>query len=212
MDASRSSGRYATQARPLILSYWIMPLVAGLAVILVAAAMLTEVVILANRIDSNVTPIRQSTLSISTHADGIAVLNQVDTTAKAIQAAAAPLTGQAGTILDTVGTIQGTVGQIDTATGSILGHANAISAQVDSITPHVRLIAEPVERIVAKLQTTNSDLTQALAVVSGARSDLASVAGAGLLPTVNDHARSIDCHLGALTGPLGAPSTACGNP
>lgn len=206
-NLNRPDKWFNAKARPLILAYWLMPLATGLAVTLVAAGMLTEVIVLANRIDSNVTPIKLATADIQVHANGIAVLNQVDTAAKSINTAAEPLSGQASQILDTVGSIEGTVSQIDSATGSILSHAGAISARVDSIAPHVRLIAEPVEGIVSKLHTTIADLDSVLAWVGGVKSDTGAVLAQPLLPTINDHARSIDCHLGTV-----APSTDCGNP
>jgi hypothetical protein len=90
------------------------------------------------KIQDNVTPINNSVASIRTHTDNIKALNTVDAVAKDIRAAADPLSGQAATILTTVGTIQATVAQIDGSTGGILTHAGAIDATVVSIAPHVR--------------------------------------------------------------------------
>ena len=50
------------RARPLVLSYWLMPIAAGLAVTATAAGMLIETLVLANRIDANVTPITRSVI------------------------------------------------------------------------------------------------------------------------------------------------------
>ncbi len=87
------------RARPLVLAYWVMPLAAGLAVTATAAGMLTETLVLANRIDANVTPISQSVGNIKLHTDTIAVLTTVDKSAAGIKSAADPLSGQATKIL-----------------------------------------------------------------------------------------------------------------
>lgn len=190
------SDRMSNHVRPLVSAYWLMPLAAGLAVIVTAAGMLIETLVLANRIDTNVTPIEQSVAGIKVNTDTIAVLATVDASAKGILAAAGPLTGQASTILTTVQSIQGTVGQIDTATGSIDSKAGAIDNTVASIAPHVLGIAVPVESIQAKLPDITGKLSNALSLLGGVKGDTASLLSQASLPTILDHAHSINCKLG----------------
>ena len=187
--------RYARRQPPLFRSYWVMPAVTGLAVLIVAAGMLTETLVIATRINTTVVPIRSEVTDIRTHTDDIAQLTQVDTSAKGIKQSADPLSGQAATILSTVGTIDGTVAQIDNATGSISAHASAIDSTVNSISPHVLLIAQPVEGIAAELNTTVGILNSVLAAASGIKGDTGALMGQSLLPAVEAHAKSIDCRL-----------------
>ncbi|MBV8992529.1 MAG: hypothetical protein JO287_02240 [Pseudonocardiales bacterium] len=184
------------RARPLVLSYWVMPMAAGLAVTATAAGMLVETLILANRIDANVTPISQSVGDIRLHTDTISVLTNVDRSAAGIRQAAAPLSGQASSILGTVGAIQSTVASIDGSTGSIDGLVAQIDATVTSIAPHVLGIAVPAEGIESKLPTTVGIASQALSVLNSVKADTAAMLMAPELPTINAHANSIDCKLG----------------
>lgn len=184
------------RSRPLILAYWVMPLATGLAVTATAAGMLTETLVLANRIDANVTPITRSVGDIKLHTDTIAVLNTVDKSAAGIKSAADPLTGQATKILSSVGDIQSTVGQIDSNTGSIRSHASGIDSTVSSIAPHVLNIALPAESIEARIPTTLGLADSILAVLANVKADTASLLVTGELPSINGHANSIDCKLG----------------
>lgn len=191
MAVSRNK-REVARARPLIISYWFMPVVVSAAVILTAIGMLTEVVILANRIDANVNPIVASTRDIRLHTDTIAVLNTVDANAKQIRQAADPLAGQANTILGTVGAIDSTVGTIDAQTGSIDSHASGIDSTVAVIAPHVRLIAEPAEGIESQLRgTTTPRLAQILSLVTNVLNDTHQLAGS-IVPSILRDAASID--------------------
>ena len=186
------SNREVARARPLIYSYWFMPVAAAVAVLLTAIGMLTEVVILAHRIDENVNPIVASTHDIKLHTDTIAVLNTVDANAKQIRQAADPLSGQANTILGTVGVINTTVGAIDGQTGSIDSHASGIDSTVASITPHVLLIAEPAESIRAQLGgTTTPRLAQILGLLQNVLNDTHQLAGS-LVPSILNSATAID--------------------
>ena len=195
--------RYANRQRPLFRSYWVMPAVAGLAVLIVAAGMLTETLVIAARINTTVVPIRNEVSDIRVHTDDIAQLQSVDASATGIRQSADPLSGKAAAILSTVGAIDGTVGEIDNATGGISAHASAIDSTVDTASPHVLTIAEPVERIAAKLGMTISYLDDVLAAAAGIKSDTGALLAQPLLPAVEAHARSIDCRL--------PTSTECGN-
>jgi hypothetical protein len=194
--------RYATndpqavRARPLILAYWVMPLATGLAVTATAAGMLIETLVLANRIDANVTPITQAVGDIKLHTDTIGVLTSVDRSAAGIKTAADPLTKQANDILTSVGSIQSPVGQIDTNTGSIRSRAGSIDATVASIAPHVLGIAIPAESIEARIPTTLGLASSILSVLAGVKADTATLLVAPELPSINAHANSIDCKLG----------------
>jgi prophage DNA circulation protein len=185
------------RARPLVLSYWVMPMAAGLAVTATAAGMLVETLILANRIDANVTPISQSVGDIKLHTDTISVLTNVDRSAAGIRQAAAPLSGQASSILGTVGAIQSTVASIDGSTGSIQGLVAQIDGTVTSITSQALSITKSVEGIESKLPTTVGLASQALSVLNSVRADTAAMLVAPELPTINAHANSIDCKLGS---------------
>lgn len=187
----------AMRARPLVLSYWLMPIAAGLAVTATAAGMLIETLVLANRIDANVTPISQSVGNIKLHTDTISALNTVDTSAAGIRSAADPLSGQAAQILNSVGAIQSMVGQIDSNTGAIDSLATAIDGTVDQIPGNVLGIAVPAESIESKLPTTIGLANRALSVLQSIRGDTAALLVAPLLPAINDHAHSIDCKLGS---------------
>lgn len=192
---SAAQNRFEAKSRPLVKSYYYMPIIAGFVVLAIAAGMLTETLLLASHIDASVGVIKPEVTDIRVHTDSIAELNNVDASAKGIKTAADPLSGQAATILTTVGTIDATVGQIDNVTGSINSHASAIDATVDSISPHVRLIAEPVERIDAKLHQTIAELNTVLSLASGIKGDTGALLSHPLLPSVEAHAKSIDCRL-----------------
>ena len=183
------------RARPLVLSYWVMPLATGLAVTATAAGMLVETLILANRIDANVTPISQSVGYIKLHTDTISVLTNVDRSAAGIRQAAAPLSGQASSILGIVGSIQSTVASINGSTGSIDGLAAQIDGTVGSIPPHVLSITNSVESIESRLGTTVGLATQVLSVLDGVKSDTGALLAPPLLPTIYAHAHSINCKL-----------------
>jgi hypothetical protein len=185
------------RSRPLILAYWVMPLAAGLAVTATAAGMLTETLVLANRIDANVTPISQSVGDIKLHTDTISVLTTVDKSAAGIKAAADPLTGQASQILSSVGAIQSTVGQIDSNTGAIQSLASTIDGTVGSIAPNVLAIAIPAESIESRIPTTLGLANSIIGVLQGVKADTAALLLVPLLPAINDHAHSIDCKLGS---------------
>ena len=192
---TRAQARFEAKTRPLMKSYWYMPLIAGFVVLAIAAGMLTETLLLASHIDSSVGVIKPEVTDIRVHTDAIAELDGVDASAKGIKTAADPLSRQAATILTTVGTIDGTVGQIDNATASISGHAAAIDATVNSITPHVLLIAQPVEAIDRDLHTTIGELNSVLGLVSGIKGDTGALLSSPLLPSVEAHAKSIDGRL-----------------
>jgi hypothetical protein len=196
MATYAASDPQTLRSRPLILSYWVMPLATGLAVTATAAGMLIETLVLANRIDANVTPITRSVGDIKLHTDTISVLTNVDKSAAGIRQAADPLSHQAGSILGAVGSIQSTVASIDGATGSIDGLASQIDGTVGSIAPHVLAIAVPVESIESRLPTTIGLASQILSVLNGVKADTAAVLAPPLLPNINAHANSIDCKLG----------------
>jgi hypothetical protein len=174
-----------------------MPLAAGLAVTATAAGMLTETLVLANRIDANVTPISQSVGNIKLHTDTISVLTTVDTSAAGIKSAADPLTGQASQILTSVGAIQSTVGQIDTNTGGITSLAQTIDGTSDQIAPNVLGIAIPAESIESRIPTTVGLANSIISVLKSVEGDTAALLVVPLLPAINDHAHSIDCKLGS---------------
>lgn len=182
--------RHAAE-RNLLAPFWVMPLLAGFAVILVAAGMLTETVMVANQIDTNAAAIAAAAGGIQSNTSGVPVLDQVDATAKQIKVAADPLNGQANTILATVDQIDATVGQIDSTTGSIDAQASSIQGTVTSIAPHVLAIAEPAERINSKLQAAIDRLNAILAVVASAKNDTGFVL-ATPVPEIETHACSID--------------------
>lgn len=185
------------RARPLVLAYWVMPLATGLAVTATAAGMLIETLVLANRIDANVTPISQSVGSIRLHTDTISALTGVDKSAAGIKSAADPLSGQAAQILSAVGSIQSMVGQIDSNTGSIESPAGTINGTVASIAPNVLGIAVPAEGIEAQLPTTIGLANSIIGVLQSVKGDTAALLISPLLPAINDHAHSIDCKLGS---------------
>jgi hypothetical protein len=197
MATYASNDPQTVRSRPLILSYWVMPLATGLAVTATAAGMLIETLVLANRIDANVTPISQSVADIKLHTDTIGVLTNVDKSATGIRQAADPLSGQASKILSTVGSIQSTVGSIDGSTGSIDSVAAQIDGTVGSIAPHVLAIAVQAEGIEAKLPTAVGLASQILSVLGAVKADTGALLQPPLLPTINAHAGSIDCKLGA---------------
>ena len=197
---STTRDRFAPKVQPLMKSYWYMPLVAGFAVLAIAAGMLTETLLLASHIDASVGVIKPEVTDIRVHTDSIAELDGVDASAKGIKTAADPLSGQAATILTTVGTIDATVGQIDNATGSISAHAAAIDATVNSISPHVLLIAQPVEAINRDLHQTIAELNTVLSLATGIKGDTGALLSTALLPDIEAHAKSIDCALKITSG------------
>jgi hypothetical protein len=195
--ATRTLDPQTMRARPLVLSYWLMPMAAGLAVTATAAGMLIETLVLANRIDANVTPISTSVADIKLHTDTIGVLTTVDRSAAGIRTAADPLTGQAAQILSSVGAIQSTVGQIDANTSSIDSRAATIDGLAPSIAANVLGIALPLESIESRVPTTLGLARSIISQLQSVRGDTAALLIAPLLPAINDHAHSIDCKLGS---------------
>ena len=159
--------------------------------------MLIETLVLANRIDANVTPITQSVGNIKLHTDTIGVLTTVDRSAAGIRSAADPLSRQADQILSSVGAIQSTVGQIDSNTGAIDSLATTIDGTVAAIAPNVLGIAEPAESIESRIPTTVGLANSIVRVLQSVKGDTAALLVAPLLPSINDHAHSIDCKLGS---------------
>jgi methyl-accepting chemotaxis protein len=137
---------------------------------LFAVIMLTRTLLAANSIDDRVKVIVGEVVPIDRNLDMVAVLDDTAIMAEQILAAAQPLTGQAGQIVDITASIDNTGSAIlDTAT-SINGVAGSINGNVSGILGSVGPINTNAREINSKVSAVNSHVAsigQGVADING---------------------------------------------
>lgn len=190
-------------------------LVILLAFALYAVIQLTRTTVAAQQIDHKVVTITGSVGPIDTNLNAVPKLDMVNETAKSINAAAAPLSGDAQNIIDTAHDIDGTVDGINASVFAINGTVRGIAGNVGPIQNSVHGIegsVGPLNGVVGQIRTGVGDINKRLDVVIGLANqingDLGNVAfqvGTAGNPTsggarnVNGHAAAIDRNVANLT-------------
>lgn len=182
---------------------------------LFAVIELSRVTLAAKQIDDRVEKITSDVGPGSnvSQLDETAKLNDVAQKAEDILKAAAPLSGQAQTILDTVKSIDTTVSGILTNAESINGTVNSINSTASSLIPVVNSINGAGGKAGGGVDAINNRVAEAFGPVGGIQSDLAhviAVAGPGggaaghVAGTIHGSVNGINCALALL------PNTGCG--
>ena len=137
---------------------------------LFAVIELTRTLLAANSIDDRVKVITAEVTPINTDLDEVAKLDETARMAEEILAAAQPLTGQAGRIVDITASI-------DNTGSNILGAATSINGIVKSINGNVSGILGSVGPINQSARNINSDLSTALPEVVAIDQGVADING-----------------------------------
>ena len=168
-----------------------------LAFALFAVIQLTRTTLAAQQIDDRVDVITSDVGEIDEELVNVPKLDETVRIVQGIQAAAAPLSGQADEILVTARSIDGTV-------SGILGNATSINGTVKSIRGNLGALQPVVRSINDGVATINGQADRAIELVRGIKLDLdgvlTEVGGGGTgghnvggQRTISGHANSIDC-------------------
>ncbi len=144
--------------------------------------------------------------------DQTAKLDDVAQKAEDILKAAAPLSGQAGVILDTVKNIDATASSILTNAESINGSVNSINSTASALLPVVQAIHGSGGKGGGGVEAINIRASEAFGPVAGIQGDLARVisvagpAGAGghVAGTIHASVNGINCAIALI------PNVGCG--
>lgn len=173
-----------------------------LAFALFAVIQLTRTTIAAEQIDDRVDTIVSDVGDIDEDLVNVPKLDETNRIAKQIRAAAAPLSAQAGEILDTAKSIDGTVSSILANAGSINGTVKGIRGNLGTLQPVVRSINDGVsdingraDRVIRDVRNIKNDLANVLTQVGGGGAGGHTNAGG---KTISGHANSIDCSVAIL--------------
>ncbi|HEV2767202.1 MAG TPA: hypothetical protein VGV63_05780 [Acidimicrobiales bacterium] len=123
-----------------------------IALALFAVIQLTRTLLAANQIDDRVKVIVGEVSPIDTDLDEVAKLDETARMAEEILAAAQPLTGQAGQIVDITASIDGMASNIMDTVGSINGNANNILGNVGPINASAKGINSDLSAILPEVQ------------------------------------------------------------
>jgi uncharacterized protein YoxC len=176
-----------------------------------SVACLVTILMTANHIDERVAFIRSQVTPIDHNLETVKVLNQVNQNADAINAAAAPLSGQldqvighttsimgsASAIDGTAKSINGTVHSIDQTATDIHGTVLSINSLANSINGTVHDINANAGSINATVHTINDSIGNVLNLVYSIRGDK-NVSGLG--NGLAGSNRRLDVLLGQITG------------
>jgi cell division protein ZapA (FtsZ GTPase activity inhibitor) len=168
-----------------------------LAFALFAVIQLTRTTLAAQQIDDRVETITSDVGEIDEELVNVPKLDETVRIVDGIEAAAAPLTGQADQILTAARSIDGTV-------SSILANATSIGGTVVSIRGNLGALQPVVRSINDGVATINGQADRAIELVRGIKLDLdnvlAEVGSGGAAghtlngqKTISGHANSIDC-------------------
>ncbi len=146
---------------------------------LYAVIMLSWVTLSAKQIDDRVRVIitEVGPGSNVSRLDGTQILDEVAATAQSIDEAAAPLSGQLTTILDTANSIDNTVSAILTNANEINSTVRSINATASALLPVVRNINGngTIDARAGGVEAINRRAAAALPIVAGISSDLGDV-------------------------------------
>jgi methyl-accepting chemotaxis protein len=177
----------------------------------VSVACLVTILMTANHIDERVAFIRSQTSPIDHNLDSVKLLESVNARADAINTAAAPLSGQLGTVKDhtdsirdeaaaiddTAKSINTTVHSIDENVNDIHGSVLSINSLVHGINGTVRDIDDNASSINGSVHTIDGSIA---AIDSTAKSISGDHNATGLGSGLAGAARRLDVLLGQITG------------
>jgi hypothetical protein len=201
MTTAAQAGRLSAAApRPprrgrLLLACWLISIVVGVVVVIVAGGMLCEAYFLSRGIHRSSGPLVPVAASIEHHTADIADLRRTDDDAVSIAASVQPLASTVSRIHDQVTSIIAAVGQIDGGLPGVAGNATAIDQSVSGIASSTNAIARSARSIETGLSTTIADLQLLLGRIQAVESDAGALITRPLLPSILDHATSIDCKI-----------------
>ena len=165
-----------------------------------AVLLLTNTLVAAQQIDTRVDRITHTVGPIDHDLDSVELLDRTNAVAEQILAAAKPLSGQAGQIVDATTSIDGSAKSIDSAVGQIGDSVKGIDGSARSINTNVLEINKTVKDINGTARTISG-------TVNGIDHNVGSIGGSvkgisGSLAAVLDVARQIRGDH-AVTGPTG---------
>lgn len=177
----------------------------------VAVALLVTILITANHIDERVAFIRHQVSPIDHDLDSVTLLESINGRADAIEAAAAPLSGQLGVVKDHTDSILGKAAEIDdtaktinSTVHSIDGNVTDIGGSVRSINSLVHSINGTVRNIDANASSINGSVHSILGTFDAIDSTAKVIRGdhnaAGLGGGLAGAARRLDVLLSQVTG------------
>ena len=177
----------------------------------VSVACLVTILMTANHIDERVAFIRNTVSPIDHNLDSVKLLESVNARADAINTAAAPLSGQLGTVKDHTDSIRNEAAAIDdtaksinTTVHSIDENVNDIHGSVLSINSLVRGINGTVRDIDANASSINGSVHTIDGSITAIDSTAKSISGdhqaSGLGGGLAGAARRLDVLLGQITG------------
>lgn len=177
----------------------------------VSVACLVTILITANHIDERVAFIRRQVSPIDHDLDSVKLLESINAKADAINKAAAPLSGQLGTVKDRTDSILGEAAAIDdtaktinTTVRSIDGNVDDIRGSVLSINSIVQAINGTVRSIDANANSINGSARSIEGSIAAIDSTAKVIRGdhnaAGLGGGLAGAARRLDVLLGQITG------------
>jgi methyl-accepting chemotaxis protein len=177
----------------------------------VSVACLVTILMTANHIDERVAFIRKQVSPIDHDLDSVKLLESINARADAINTAAAPLSGQLGTVKDRTDSILGEAAAIDdtaktinSTVHSIDGNVNGIYSSVLSINSIVQAINGTVRSIDGNSGVINGTVHSIEDSVAAIESTAKSIRGdhntTGLGTGLAGAARRLDVLLGQVTG------------
>jgi methyl-accepting chemotaxis protein len=177
----------------------------------VSVACLVTILMTANHIDERVAFIRRQVSPIDNDLDSVKLLESINGKADAINAAAAPLSGQLGTVKDHTDSILGEAAAIDDTAKAINSTVHAIDGNVNDIHGSVRSINSIVHAINGTVRSIDGNATS----INGTAHSIAGTINAidstakvirgdhkaiGLGGGLAGAARRLDVLLGQITG------------
>jgi methyl-accepting chemotaxis protein len=179
-------------------------LVIVIAFALFAVIQLTRTLLAASQIDDRVKVIVGEVGPIDTELDEVAKLDETARMAEEILAAAQPLSGQAGQIVDFTATIDqsatsilNTVGPINSNVNNILGNVGPINSSAKDINADLSAILPEVQEIDAGVAAINGRASVVIDQTIPIQGDLANISR--LVESIDVSARSI-CNSPAING------------
>ena len=177
----------------------------------VAVALLVTILMTANHIDERVAFIRHQVSPIDHDLDSVKLLESINARADAIEAAAAPLSGQLGVVKDHTDSILGEAAEIDDTAGTINSTVHSIDGNVTDIGGSVRSINSLVHSIngtVRNIDANASSINGSVHSILGSFDTIDSTAkvirgdhnASGLGGGLAGAARRLDVLLGQVTG------------
>jgi methyl-accepting chemotaxis protein len=177
----------------------------------VSVACLVTILMTANHIDERVAFIRNTVSPIDHDLDSVKLLDSINARADAINAAAAPLSGQLGTVKDHTDSILGEAAAIDDTAKTINGTVHSIDGNVNDIHGSVLSINSIVHGINGTVRDIDANATSINGTAHSIEGSIAAIDSTakairgdhnanGLGSGLAGAARRLDVLLGQITG------------